>query len=90
MNNTINTYELAELLMDWFKNYDVYEYRNTVDDDEEFIDGTVHDLERGETEGYYLYLSDALDEEERVEERHEILNLMEMIREYECENGITH
>lgn len=90
MGNTITTYELADLLVGWIKRYDPYEYADAGVSDEEAMEETMHELESGNTEGYYLYLSNALDEEEVIEERHEILNLMDMIREYECENGITH
>lgn len=91
MSNTIDAREIAELLLDWYKGYDWYEYRDTVgDDEEEAIQRDTAEIERGNTDAIMAFLSDALDEMEDIDERHEILNLMDMIREYECENEITH
>ena len=54
--------EIAEELVDWFQDYDVYEYNDTVDDILVYLDELTAQIEAGDSKELFDYLEEAIEE----------------------------
>jgi len=73
--------EIAEKLNDWYQDYDVYEYNDTVDDAAENVQELKAQILAGQTEDIKEYIRDAIDEgdpDDRI-----IIRAKELLKELE-------
>mgnify|MGYP003571350710 CR=1 FL=1 len=95
----MKAYMIAEMILDCFKDADWYEYRDMVGEfgqyerDEDFELAVAQELRDGKTQYHLDGVREWLERAEQVEDydlANRIRYLMNEIREYECEIGITH
>lgn len=95
----MKAYQIAEVILDCFKDADYWEYRDTVGEfsqyerDEDFELAIAQELRDGKTQYHLDGMREWLEEAEDAEDydlANRIRYVMDMIREYECEIEITH
>lgn len=65
---TTRARKIAEEIADWFQDYDVYEYNDTVDDIIDYIDVLTAQIEAGDAKELFDYLEEAIEEGDEHDE----------------------
>lgn len=80
-----NAYEMAIKIIHWYKDFDLYDYRDLFSDSETremYAKILARDLASGNTKDLIAFLTDCREEVELPEEKKEIIELINMIKSF--------